>query len=160
MKQVIQHEKYGEITYEESSWTGRKSLSINGAPLEKVSKKEFRTQDGKTATIGGNFLIGATLLIEGESIRLTPKIKWYEIALCIIPFILILVWGNVAALVKIVPVVGGAIGGAISALMSVLSLFVMKSVKLTWQKVLIGVCFVAVTFGICCGIGLVILGAM
>lgn len=157
MKQTIQHEKYGEILYNENFWTGKKSLSMNGAPLTKISKKEFQTANGVTGTITGSFLLGACLSIEGETIRLTPKITWYEIVLCILPFILIMIWGNVVALCQIVPVVGGAIGGAISGMLSVVSLFVMRSVKPVWAKILIGIGFVGATFGICCGIGFAII---
>lgn len=157
MKQTIQHEKYGEILYNENFWTGKKSLSMNGAPLTKISKKEFQTANGVTGTVTGSFLSGACLSIGGETIRLTPKITWYEIVLCLLPFILIMIWGNVVELCLIVPVVGGAIGGAISGMLSVVSLFVMRSVKPVWAKILIGIGFVGATFGICCGIGFAII---
>ena len=160
MKVVIQHDTYGEIVYNESFWVGKKSLTINGVEATKISKKEFQMPDGTTAQIQGNFLYGACLLIGSESIRLTPKIKWYEIALAIIPFVLIMVWGNVVALCKIVPVVGGAIGGGISGLLSVLGLVLIKSVKPVWLKILIAVAVAGVTFGICCGIGYAILSAV
>lgn len=160
MKVVIQHETYGEIVYEESFWVGKKTLTINGVEATKISKKEVQMPDGKTAQIQGNFLYGACLVIGAESIRLTPKIKWYEIALAILPFVLIMVWGNVVALCKIVPVVGGAIGGGISALFSILGLLLIKSVKPIWLKILIAVAVVGVTFGICCGIGYAILGVL
>lgn len=160
MKQTIQHEKYGEILYNENFWTGKKSLSMNGAPLTKISKKEFQTTNGVTGTITGSFLSGACLSIGGETIRLTPKITWYEIVLCLLPFILVMVWGNVVALCQIVPVVGGAIGGAVSALLSFTGLFCMRTVKPVWAKILIGIAAVAVTFGICCGIGYAMLEAL
>lgn len=156
MKQTIQHEKYGEILYDENFWTGKKTLSINDTPLTKISKKEFQTENGTIGAIKGNFLLGANLLIDNETISLTPKIKWYEIVLCILPFILIMVWGNTIALCKIVPVVGGAIGGGLSALLSCVGLCLMRMVKPIWAKLLIGFATIAVTFGICCGIGFAI----
>ena len=160
MNQVVKHEKYGEISYEESAWTGRKALSINGVPLNKISKKEFQTQDGKTATVTGNFLWGANLVIDGETISLTPRIKWYEIALCLLPFILIMVWGNVPSLCRIIPVVGGALGGFISALFSCLGLIFIKKMKTVGLKLLVALAAIVVTFGICVAIAYVILGAM
>ncbi|MDE7439714.1 MAG: hypothetical protein K2N23_04325 [Clostridia bacterium] len=160
MKEVIQNEIYGEIVYEESFWTGKKTLTISGVAANKISKKEFRLPDGRTATVQGNFLQGACLLVESESIRLTPKIKWYEIALAIIPFLLIMVWGNVVALCEIVPVVGGAIGGGLSALFSVAGLVLIKRVKPIWLKALIALAVTGVTFGICCGIGYAILSSL
>ena len=81
MKKIIKHEVYGEIVYEENFWTGKKSVTIDGIPLEKISKKEFKLQDGNTVSIEGGFLQGSNLNIKGESLMLTPKIKWYEIVL-------------------------------------------------------------------------------
>lgn len=160
MKETIQNERYGQILYDENFWTGGKSLTLNGVPLTKISRKEFQFPDGAIGKIKGNFLYGACLLINGETIRLTPKITWYEIVLCILPFILIMVWGNTVALYKIIPVAGGAIGGAVSAMLSCVSLYLMRSVKEVWAKILIGFSAILVTFGICCGIGFAILIAL
>ena len=41
MKSVVQHEKYGNIIYEENFWTGKKTITIDGTRLEKASKTEF-----------------------------------------------------------------------------------------------------------------------
>lgn len=153
MKITVRHENYGEIHYEENFWTGSKSITIGGTALEKISKKEFKLQDGSVATVSGGFLQGACLNINGEAIRLIPKLKWYEIVLCVLPFILAVTWGNIPAAVAIVPLVGGAIGGAIGGLFSVLALFGMRSVKPIWLKILIAIACLGVTFGICCGIG-------
>ncbi len=160
MKQVLENEKHGNIVYEESFWTGKKSITINDVPLTKKSKNEFETQDGKAIKVVGGFFQGACLNIDGESIRVTPKIKWYEIVLAVIPFVLIMIWGNSVALCKIVPVVGGAIGGFISALFSCCGLFLMKSSNKIWLKILIGLAAIAVTFLVCFGIGAAIVGAL
>lgn len=160
MKTVIQHQTYGEIVYDESAWTGKKAVSIGGTPLEKLSKKEFRMQDGTTVTVKGGFFQGAGLDIKGETIVLTPRVKWYEIVLCILPLLLTLVWGNVPALCMIVPIVGGAIGGGIGGLFCIFGLWGMKSVKPVWLKILIGLGSFAVTFAICYGIAIAILAAM
>lgn len=153
MKKIIQHQTYGEIVYEESAWLGKKSVSIGGIPLEKISKKEFKMQDGSTVTVNGGFLQGSTLNIQGETIELTLKIKWYEIMLCIFPLLLTLTWGNSRALCSIIPIVGGAIGGGIGGLFSMICLLCIKCVKPIWLKIIIAIAFFAVTFGICCGIG-------
>ncbi|MDE6618599.1 MAG: hypothetical protein K2K13_06215 [Clostridiales bacterium] len=160
MKTVIQHETYGEIVYDEGAWTGKKSVSIGGAQLEKLSKKEFKMQDGTTVTVNGGFLQGANLNIKGENIALTPRVKWYEIALCILPFLFVMIWGNVTALCRIIPIVGGAIGGGISGLFSVLGLWGMKSVKPIWLKLLIAFGSLAITIAICYGIAIAILAAI
>ncbi len=160
MRSIIKSEKFGEIVYDENAWTGRKSVTIDGKPLEKVGKNAFTMPDGTAVTVKGNFLIGSKLLIGGDTVTLSPTIKWYEIVLSVLPFILIMVWGNVVSLCAIVPVVGGAIGGGISGLLSAVNLCVIKLVKPVWLKVLISIGMLGATFGICCGIGYAILGAL
>jgi len=63
MRQVIQDDKIGEIIYEESFWAGKKTVYINGQPLNKLSKNTFETADGTKAELKGNFLTGATLTV-------------------------------------------------------------------------------------------------
>ncbi len=129
MKIVINDEKYGEITYEESFWSGKKSLSVNGTPLAKVAKTQFNYVDGeekKAFIVQGNYLKGAKLIIDGRTTQLYPPVKWYEIVLSVIGFVLVLVWGNSVTLCEILPVVGGAIGGIISALFAICNLFIIK----------------------------------
>ena len=162
MNTVIQHESLGKISYEESFWTGKKSISINDVPATKISKNSFRTQDGKEIVISGNYLAGAQAIIRlGESnrcvVELLPKTKWYEITLSILPFLLILIWGNVPALCQIVPVVGGALGGFISALISCANLLIIKSIKQVWLKIIISIVALSLAFLICYFVALLIL---
>ena len=89
-----------------------------GAPMEKTGKKSFVKQmDGSELRISvkGNFVSGVTMSINGtEEIQVVPKMKWYEIVFSLPIFMLIIIWGNSVPLCKIIPVMGGAIGGAIS----------------------------------------------
>ena len=59
-----------DYTYEESFWTGKKKLSMNGVPLTPVSRREFRYLDQGGAerriSVKGNFLGGITLLYDGQ----------------------------------------------------------------------------------------------
>lgn len=160
MRQVVQHEKIGEIVYEEGFWTGKKSLYINGEQLEKTSKTTFTANSGEQVTLTGNFLKGVSAGIGGETVQIVPAIKWYEIVLSVLPFLLIMIWGNVVELCKIVPVVGGAIGGFISALLSVTNVIIIKRVDKIWLKIVISVAMLAATFGICCGIGYAIVASV
>ena len=144
MKETIQHPVYGEIIYSESLWTGKKSLKVNGADAPSVSKKEY-TVNGKSAILKGNFLIGSSLQIDGESIQLAPKLKWYEIVLAVIPFLFLVIWGNSATLCSVFPVVGGAIGGGLGGACAILSLVFMKSNKSLLVKIIIGVISIAAT---------------
>ena len=157
MKTVIMHERLGEIVYEESAWTGRKSLTINGQRLTKSGRNIYQIPGGETVTLKGSFLLGTKLTIGTETVNLTQSIKWYEYALSIIPFILVLVWGNSVALCSIVPVVGGAIGGAIGGAAVVLNLLLIKKVKNIAFKVLIAVGVTGLCFLVCYLIALAIL---
>ena len=157
MKTVLEHPIYGKISYCESFWTGKKRLFIGEKELQKVSKKEFSDENGNIIQLKGNYLAGVKFVAGGEEIQLSPSVKWYEIALCVLPFLLILVWGNVPALFEIVPVVGGAIGGALSAVVAIIDLFIIKLIKQIWLKVLISVVMTGIAFLICFGVGSLIL---
>lgn len=145
-------EKYGDISYEESFWTGKKIVKVNGVSLKKVNKTTFKSvSDEKTITvkIKGSFVQGATLQIEDEQFEIAPKTLWYEYILFILPFMLTIVWGNSPELCSIIPVVGGAIGGAVSASFSLSSLVLMKNQKNPLLKVAIGLGAFIITFAVC-----------
>lgn len=132
------------------------NTDIDGARLVKLSKTAFRMQNGETAYIKGGYLQGATFLVGTRAVRLTAPVKWYEIVLSVLPFLFIMVWGNVAALCAIIPVVGGAISGAFG----VLNVLIIKGVKPVWLKILISIATFAIVFLICFGIGSAILAAL
>lgn len=162
MRSVISDEKFGQIVYEESAWTGRKSIYVNGKPLSKITKNTYFLSDGEMKAnfvVQGNYLKGSKLLIEGREIQVTPPVKWYEVALSVVIFALVLVWGNTPLALNVLPVVGGAIGGLISGVFMILNLFIIKQVKNIWLKIAISVGMCAVSFLICMGIGFAIVGA-
>ena len=144
MKEFVQHPIYGEIIYNESFWTGKKTLTINGVCAQPVSKKEF-TVEGKKVVIIGSSLMGLKLQIDNDIIEVSPKPKWYEIVFAVLPLIFLLTWGNSTALCSIFPVVGGAIGGALGGIGSITSLLLMKNAKSLLTKMLIGIGAFAVT---------------
>ena len=144
MKEYIQHPIYGEIVYNESFWTGKKALTINGVDAQPVSKKEF-TAEGRRLVITGSSLMGLKLQIDNDIVEISSKPKWYEIALAFLPLIFLLTWGNSAALCSVFPVVGGAIGGALGGIGSITSLLLMKKAKSLLTKTLIGIGAFAVT---------------
>lgn len=160
MKVAKQHTEYGEIVYDESAWTGKKTLFIDGKQLEKVSKNEFVTENGDSVFVKGSLLTGTKVTIGNETIELTPSIKWYEAVLALLPLIFNLVWGNVVALCAIIPMVGGAIGGLINGGIAMLSLMLMKRTQSVGLKIIIGLGMFCVGFLLCFLIGLGILGAM
>lgn len=134
---TVYHESYGEITFIENDWTGKKSIKVNGADATRVAKKKFLI-NGKEAILKGSYLFGARLEIDGEIIELTRKPKWYEIVLSFFPIVFILTWGNVKTLCNIFPIVGGAIGGLIGGLTTYLSMTAMRRTEKTHAKILIG----------------------
>ncbi len=159
MKIVINHPTYGEIVYDESFWTGKKTLTVNGATCFAISKKEFMVGDQKVL-LSGNLYLGIRLSIDQETIEISPRPAWYEIVLAILPLLFLLTWGNSPALCTIFPVVGGAIGGAIGAVFSLSSLLLMKKSKSPATKLLIGVGMFALTLLVAFVLALLILSMM
>ena len=102
MKEIIQHPVYGEIMYNESIWTGKKALTVNGINAQPISKKEYMINE-KKALLKGSYLTGISLSIEGDTIQLSPKTKWYEMVFAILPFLFLITWGNNATLCSIFP---------------------------------------------------------
>ena len=155
--------KYGSIEYVESIWTGKKSLTINGAKARPVSKTMFSVEcDGElvNAVVTGNIYKGSALTIGDERFEIYPKTIWYEYVLAILPFILIMIWGNSIALCSIVPVIAGGLGGAISGGLGVLSLSIMKSYKNPVLKLAMGFAFLVATFLICAILGVALVSAL
>ena len=160
MRAVVNHEKYGEIVYKESFWTGRKNLSINGNALKCESKNMFSYDNGESkiiVTVFGNFVKGAKVKINDEKIQIVPNIKWYEVALGVIMFAFFIVWGNVPQLCAMFPIVGGAIGGFVSALFGIGGVVTMKFMKKIWMKLVVWVVCFGAALGINYGLAIAIL---
>lgn len=162
MKFKLQHAVYGAIDYEEDFWTGKKEILVNGTKLEKRDKTTFLMHvdaENVVIRVQGGFLTGVSLLIGGEVLPVTPKSKWYELVCSAAIFVLILIWGNNPALCSILPIVGGAIGGAISGLAACVNLFSMRSAKSVVTKLLIWIGNTVATVLVCLliGMGVVIL---
>ena len=155
MKAVTQNEFIGEIVYEESFWTGKRTISVNGVKWErsKHDKKEYfhETAEGKEVlTLKGNYLTGISVWYKGRVVEVLSKPTWYEILIAIFPLIFVCIWGNAEPLVMIFPIIGGAIGGFVSALGGATAMLVMRSMKVTKQKILVG-CAISLGSIIVCG---------
>ena len=159
MQERVQHPVYGEIIYNENVWTGKKELLVNGQSIPPVQKKYFII-NGQSATLKGSFLSGARLQFNNETIEISPKPKWYELLLSVLPFVFLMVWGNNASLCAIFPVVGGAIGGALGGLGIVFSLLYMKKANSLIQKLLVGVGAFAATVMAAFVVALLIMGTL
>ena len=180
MRNITKHEVYGEIIYDESFFTGKKEVYINGVKLAKVDKKtySYRTrvkltdefgnviyneydapltkEINKNVEIKGNFLYGSTITIDNEEIEVSPKAKWFEIVLALFAPIFVVIWGNSASLCEIFPVVGGFIGGFLSCLISFSGFAIMKTKTSVLQKILVGLGFAVLSVLACFIVGLML----
>lgn len=157
MKNVVNHPTYGQIAYEESAWTGKKTLTVNGTAAKKIAKNTY-SLNGTEIRLKGGYLSKATMFINNEAITLVEASKWYELFLSVLSIVFVVIWGNSTTLCKIFPIPGSAIGyrlgggytytlvlgcvaGAICGVAIVLSLIFMKKAKKPMNKILIGLGF-------------------
>lgn len=158
MKKSVVHPVYGEIVYEENVWSGKKNITINTTPLRQIKKNTYRLPWGATevpVVVKGSFLTGVDLQVQQERITVIQKTTWYDWLLSMLPFALMIVWGNNVQLCSIIPVVGGAIGGALGGLGIVITRL-LSAEKTIFSKVLIALLVTVVTFLVGAGLGLVI----
>ena len=156
MKKTIFNINFGEITYVESPWTGDTSLFINGVALTKTGKKSFVTQTGRPAVITGNSLTGVKLDFEGQKILIAQSLHWYEIAIAVAFFVLIIVWGASASLCSIIPLVGGALGGGITGALIMLGIILAATREKPLERIAFTVGGGVASFLSCMIIGLII----
>lgn len=162
MTQTIMHPVYGTISYEESFWTGKRTLAINGKSLKKAKKNVYTLQEGETtltATLKGNLMSGVSMVIDGAEITVTPKTTGLEWFLSMLPLLVVVVWGSNLNLCSIIPVAGGAVGGLIGGLAMVYCALHIKE-KTMGQKILISLLATVITFLICAALGFVLVLGM
>lgn len=156
MKVEFKNESLGLVEYNESFWTGKKKIVVNGKQLKKVGKNQYSYVNGEEsiyAKINGNFFTGASLVIKGEVIEVVPKTKPLEWVLVIVPLVFILVWGNVPFLCAIFPMIGGIIGGAIAGGILAGGLIIMKKFKPFWAKLITALIATIIAVGLCALLG-------
>ena len=149
---TLNNEKYGNITVDESIWTDKRSVVIDGVPLKKMEKKDFLYQkEGQNicVSITGNIFNGTTLHIGSDEILLTQKTPWYTIMSSAFIVCFVLIWSNIPFLFNIIPMVGGAIGLAVAAACSMLNVIFMARTDKLYIKLLIFLGFFALTVLIC-----------
>jgi len=147
------------IVYEESFWTGKKTIIINGTECTKVNKTVYKYNDTEVKLIG-NFLTGAKLDMNGEVVVLIDKPSALEIILSSLILLFFLVWGNSVTLVKIIPLAGGAIGGAIGGGGLVVNIAVIREHKSVGMKCLMTLAVFAACAAINFILTALILGAL
>ena len=83
--------------------------------------------------------------------------KVFEYILAVLPFIVIMIWGNNVTLCSIIPVAGGAIGGFISGAFSGLNFAIFPKLNNIFLKVIIAIGTIIASFLICFVIAVTIL---
>ena len=119
-----------EVIYEESFWTGKKTITIDGKVLTRLNRKQFVYED-QTYTIKGSFLTGAKLVGTTE-IEVLPKLQKWEYILSCLPLIMIFI--------------GGMIGALFGCIFSVSTITVMRSKTHPVLKVLVSLLFAVLAF--------------
>ena len=158
----ITHPVYGQITYDENFWHGRKTIVINGTPLQKVKKNEYVLNNGEASipvTLVGSFFAGAALMVQGEEIRLVPKPTALDWILALLPAVLVVAWGNSVALCSLIPIIGGAIGGGIGGCGTAFAMLKMRD-KNVGLKLLISLATTVITFAVCAALGIALVTAL
>ena len=147
MKALATHPEIGEIMYEESFWTGRKALTINGTRLTKIDKTHFAYSENDqtvTVTLKGSIMTGVTININGQSIAIIPKPEWYVLTISILMFAFVVIWGSSPSLCEIFPMIGGALGGIVSALFAMTNILITTNIKKPILKLLVSLGFFAI----------------
>lgn len=161
MQMNYDHPVLGKIQYEESFWTGKRGITVNGVPAQKEKKNVYwvTPADGIPVSlqVKGSYLTGVKILFGEESLTITPAPKWYEIAASVFMIVFLLAWGNSPILCSIIPIVGGALGGGIVGAMSVVNLALMKARREAWQKLLVFLGIFALTFAVCFALAFVLI---
>lgn len=163
MKASVNHEKYGLIEYTESFWTGKKELVIGGKLLKKTGKNEFSCGAGEDLLVAhfkGSYMGGVSLTIGSDIVEVIPKTSALEWVITLIPFVINIIWGNSPNLCAIIPIIGGAIGGAISIGVSVSFLPKIKAQKSIGGKIGYAILSTAISMFICFLLAIALLSAI
>lgn len=144
----------GLLIISQNSFSGNFTVTFNGVKMNAITKNKFKYGDHEVTIFGSTFA-GYSFLFDGkEKGVITEKLPWYIFVLALAPFVWSIILGNLSFLVDYgFYYVGGAIGGAISGGLSFLALFLCANAQKTWVRLLI--CFASwlIIFGLCFGIG-------
>lgn len=149
---------FEKVVYEESFWTGKKKITLNGVPCTKLDRNTFICGEGeesKRITLQGNSVTGLKLTLNNIDYTIFPKIVWYEYVIAVFIIFFVVFWGNNRQLVMTVPIIGGAIGGALTGVTACGYVLVSRNVKNPIFKILIGIGFLAAAFLLCFLAGLI-----
>ena len=139
MKKIIETEKYGVIKFKESILTGKKRITIDGVQLKKGEEDFYYGNingDYSICKVESSVFKGVKIEVNREEFVITGMMKWYEYILVLLPFIVIITWGNCPRLCSFVPIIGGFIGGVLSFICSLITLvYIRRSNSLVFKIV-------------------------
>lgn len=146
-----------KLTVSYSPLSGKFTFELNGVKSEKIDKRHYEIKDGENVrqfAITGSNMAGINFNYDGKVYPVTDKSPFYVFLLGAVPLLLTLVLGSIRALAEAgFYFVGGAIGGAIGGLFSALAIMLSLVAPKPWQKILICLGCILVSFAICFGIG-------
>ena len=122
----------GTILYEESVWTGKRKIFLNGKELKKVNKKTFVYEEGgekKEFIVDGNIFkgIGISSSDLSDPVIISKPMGVLDYIFFVLP---------------IVPAVFfGAVGGFVGGVTAAASLAVVPKTKPLWLKIVLGIEF-------------------
>ncbi len=163
--------KIGLLTYDESFFSGKKVISIEGKEARKISKTKYvitKTIQNETGDyvdkeieiyLSGSVMSGVKIYIDDDSYQVLPKPIWFEIVIPILFAVITIIWGNVSSLVKILPLVGGAVGGLVTGLVNVIGFSLSRLNDKKPLKLLYLIGFGILAFLACLLIGFIIVQA-
>ena len=155
--------QFGELKYNESFFTGKIDIYLNGIHAIKKRRKVFQIEsdedpnDITSIYIYGNFLFGVKVIINGKIYTIYEKPRWYEYLIALLFIAVTIIWGSIPALVKIIPIVGGAIGGAIAGFFNALGFALARKTNKILKKLISLIGFGLLSFITCFAIAICIL---
>ena len=157
MKKEIKLEDGEMLSVKQNLWTGTYYITYKNKVAKKLTKNAYIIVDGEEKhvfNIYGNLFKGISLSFQHKYYLLFEPIPWYAYILGFLPFVMTMVLGNLAFLANLgFYYVGGGIGGGISGALSFLGIMISAYFPKHWQKILILLASIVVTFGICFGLG-------
>lgn len=158
MKVTVENEKYGIVEYKENFWTGKREISVDGKEYKHKIKNVYVNSSGEKVKLSGSYFSAVRLMVIDTYVEVVPKTTAFEYILAILPFIVIILWGNAPYLCSILPVVGGIIGGSISIFAGMMEIKIMRLFKSFILKFLVAAIIFAANMFVCHLIACAILG--
>lgn len=147
----------GEFKVEKTNIFTKYKYYINDIEAQQIGKNTYSvTIDGKEIRIyfDGNAFKGHYVSIDGHIFQILKGLPWYCIALSVIALAIPLVFGNIRYFSEHgFYILGGALGGAIGGVIMSLSIALSFYIEKWWARLLISLGSVILSFGICYGIG-------